>query len=478
MEEIVMDLEKLQQIIIENDIKFVDLKYSDLFGRWYHNTFPARSLEEVLKEGIPFDGSSVPGLKSVEAGDMVMMPDINTAYIDPFSEIPKLSIICSICDADTRIGVMKDPRSVAKRAHEYMKSTGIADESLWIPELEYYIFDEAEFFSEGFESGYRFSSAQNKRCLPYDFDDIDGLSQDDRKGYHMDVPFDRYAELRDEAAEIMEELGIKIRYHHHEVGLAAQQEIETELLAFPKIADDTMNMKNIIRQVAYQNGLTSTFMPKPLYNEPGNGMHFHILLRKGGVNIFYQNGNYADLSDQAFYFIGGVLKHGRALTALTNPSTNSFKRLLPGFEAPVKLFFGLANRSAAVRIPKYATTEESKRFEYRTGDATCNPYLAISGLLMAGLDGIKNKIDPRENNMGPFDDNIFNWEQEKRDKLHSVPSSLKEALEALREDHDFLLAGDVFSQDLIDTWIEYKMNEIRKVENRPHPHEMILYYNL
>ena len=473
-----MSLERLQQIINENEIKFVDLKYSDLFGRWYHNTFPVRRLEKVLKNGIPFDGSSIPGLKSVESGDMIMMPDIESAYVDPFSETPKLNIICSICDADTRVGVKKDPRSVAQRAHEYMKTTGLADESVWIPELEYYIFDEAEYYSDKFNSGFHFSSAQHKQCLPYDYEDIDGLSQDGRKGYHMDVPFDRYAELRDEVVDILEEMGIKIRYHHHEVGLAAQQEIETELLPFPKIADDVMNMKNVIRQVSYQNGVTSTFMPKPLYDEPGNGMHFHILLKNQGKNIFYKEGNYADLSDEAIYFIGGILKHGRALTAITNPSTNSFKRLLPGFEAPVKLFFGLANRSAAIRIPKYATKPESKRFEFRTGDATCNPYLAMSALLMAGLDGIKNKFNPMENNMGPHDDNVFNWSKEKQETLISIPNSLEEALQALKDDHEFLLAGDVFNKELINTWIEYKSTELQRVENRPHPYEMILYYNL
>ncbi len=474
-----MDLEKLKQLIIENEIRFIDLKYSDIFGRWYHNTFPVRRLEQVMKDGIPFDGSSIPGgMKSVEAGDMIMMPDIKSAFIDPFSEIPTVNMICTICDADTRIGVMKDPRSVAQRAHDYMVSTGIADESLWIPELEYYIFDEAEFFSEKFSSGFSFTSAQDKRCLPYDHEDIDGISQDSRKGYHMDVPFDRYAELRDEVVDIMEDLKIKINYHHHEVGLAGQQEIETELLPFPKIADETMIMKNVIRQVAYQNGLTATFMPKPIYNEPGNGMHFHIMLKKQGKNVFYKKGNYVDLSEEALFFIGGILKHGRAITALTNPSTNSYKRLLPGFEAPVKLFFGLANRSAAVRIPKYATAEDTKRFEFRTGDATCNPYLAISALLMAGLDGIKNRINPTELGMGPYDDNVFDWSKEKQDKLVSIPENLYEALEALEADHDFLLAGDVFGKDLIKTWIEYKKAEVLKVNNRPHPHEMILYYNM
>jgi glutamine synthetase len=473
-----MNLEAIKKVIEEFEISLIDLKYSDLFGRWYHNTFPARRLEHVITSGIPFDGSSIPGLKSVESGDMVMLPDLATAHVDMFSEKPKLSIICSICDADSRKGVEKDPRSVSHRAHDYMKATGIADESLWIPELEFYLFDEAEFYGDNFEAGYRFSSVQNKKCLPYDYEDIDGLSSSDKKGYHMDVPFDKFAEVRDEMVDIMEEVGIKVRYHHHEVGLAAQQEIETELLEFPKIGDDAMIMKNVIRQVAYENNLSATFMPKPLYNEPGNGMHFHILLKKQGKNVFYKEGNYADLSDEAIYFIGGMLKHGRSLTALTNPSTNSFKRLLPGFEAPVKLFFGIANRSAAVRIPKYADKESNKRFEFRTGDATCNPYLAMSALLMAGLDGIKNKIDPRELNMGPYDDNVFNWSKEKQDKLVSIPTSLEEALDALEADHEYLLAGNVFGEDLIKTWIDYKRKEAKEVSNRPHPHEMMLYYNL
>jgi len=477
MEE-VMDFEKIKQLLKENEVAFIDLKYSDLFGRWYHITFPTRRLEHVIKAGIPFDGSSIPGLKSVESGDMILMPDLATAVIDPFSEIPKLNLICSICDADTRIGIKKDPRSVAHRAHNYMIDSGVADESLWIPELEYYLFDEAEYYSNKFESGFHFSSSQNKQSLPYEYNDSDAISQDQRKGYHMDVPFDKYAGLRDEMVEIMEEIGIKIRYHHHEVGLSSQQEIETEPLNFPKIADDAMYMKTIIRQVAYENNLTATFMPKPLYNEPGNGMHFHILLKKDGKNVFYKKGGYADLSDDALYFIGGMLKHGRSLTAFTNPSTNSFKRLLPGFEAPVKLFFGLANRSAAIRIPKYANTPENKRFEFRTGDATCNPYLAMSALLMAGLDGIKHRIDPSAHNYGPFDDNVFNWDKKRQDTLHAIPTTLEEALDALEADHKYLLAGGVFCEELIETWIKHKKQEAMTVNHRPHPQEMILYYNL
>lgn len=473
-----MDLQTLKEIIIEQEIAAVDLKYCGLDGKWYHITFPSRRLENVLERGIPFDGSSISGMQSVESGDMVLMPDINTAQLDPFYEAPTLRMICSICDAETRIGVHKDPRSVALRAHKYMQDTGIADSSTWIPELEYHLFDTVQFNSDSFSSGYNITSSECKECLPEDFDDLDSISRSDVKGYHADTPFDRYYEIRQEMVNHMEDLDIKIRYHHHEVGLSSQQEIETELLDFPKICDDTMVMKDIIRRTALEYGLTATFMPKPIYNHAGNGMHFHMMLRKNGKNIFYKKGGYADLSDEAIWFIGGILFHGRALVAFTNPSTNSFKRLLPGFEAPVKLFYGLANRSAAIRIPKYANTEESKRFEFRTGDATCNPYLAMSAILLAGLDGIKNKIDPADHNFGPFDDNIFAWSEEKQAKLLSIPTNLKEALLALGKDHEFLLAGGVFNKDLIQSHIKLKMAEYKAVNARPHPHEMTLYYNL
>ncbi len=407
-----------------------------------------------------------------------MMPDPSTAHLDPFYEVPTLRMICSICDAETRIGVKKDPRSVALRAHDYLLSTGIADSSTWIPELEYHIFDTAEFVSDCFSAGYTLTSSQTKDALPDDYDDYDGVSTQDRKGYHMDTPGDRFYEVRQEIVDTIEDQGIKVRYHHHEVGLSAQQEIETELLAFPKICDDTMIMKDIIRRTALANGLTATFMPKPVYNHAGNGMHFHIMLHKKGKNIFWKKGGYADLSNEAIWFIGGVLKHGRSLVAFTNPSTNSYKRLLPGFEAPVKLFYGLANRSAAIRIPRYANTPETKRFEFRTGDATCNPYLAMSAILLAGLDGIKNKIDPGKYNLGPFDDNVFAWPEKKKAKLLSIPANLAEAMQCLEKDHAYLLQGDVFNEELIESHIKMKLQEHQEVGNRVHPHEMMLYYNL
>jgi len=474
-----MNLQEVKKLIEENQIRTLDLKYSDLAGNWYHISCPARKLEYVLKNGIPFDGSSIPGMKSVEAGDMILLPDITTAIVDPFTYHPTLRMLCTICDADTRIGVQKDPRSLAKRAQKYLEGTGVADESYWIPEFEFYLFNEAIINNGKFAAGYKFTSSENKNDLPGGYKDVDGTAVANRKGYHIDVPFDKYADIREEMVQLIEDIGCPVRYHHHEVGLSSQQEIETELLEFSLITDKMMYIKDIIHNCALNNELTATFMPKPIYQEAGNGMHFHIQLRKGGENIFYKKGNYADLSDEALYFIGGILKHGRSLTAFTNPSTNSFKRLLPGFEAPVKLFFGLANRSATIRIPKYATSKEMKRIEFRTGDGTCNYYLAMSALLMAGIDGIKHKIMPtKENGYGPFDDNVFTWDEAQQERLHSIPTSLGEALEALKEDHDYLLAGDVFNKELIESWIIEKMKEVVAVNNRPHPFEMNLYYSL
>lgn len=350
---------------------------------------------------------------------------------------------------------------------------------LKLPIYGWTLFNEVEIHNGKFSAGYWFTSAENKEDLPFGYKDRDGTTAANRKGYHIDIPFDKYAQIREEMVEIIEKLGCPVRYHHHEVGLSGQQEIETELLPFDQIIDKMMYIKDAVHNHALKSGLTATFMPKPLYDEPGNGMHFHIQLRQNGKNIFYQKGGYANLSDQALHFIGGILNHGRSLTAFTNPSTNSYKRLLPGFEAPVKLFFGLANRSAAIRIPKYATGAEDRRIEYRTGDGTCNYYFAMSALLMAGLDGIKNQIIPTpENGFGPFDENVFEWTKERRSRLVSIPASLEEALQALEEDHDYLLAGNIFNKELIESWIDEKMKEVVAVRNRPHPFEMNLYYAL
>ncbi len=471
--------EEVKRKIEDFAITCVDIKYSDLVGNWYHLTFPVSRLQSVIENGIPFDGSSIPGMRSVESGDMLLIPDLGTAVLDPFARRPTLRMLSYICDAENRVGVAKDPRSLAQRAQTFLEQSGIADQSMWIPEFEFYLFNEARIHNGKFSAGYKFTSAENKEDLPFGYRDKDGTAVSNRKGYHIDIPFDKYAEVRQEMVDLIEEMGCEVRYHHHDVGLSGQKEIETELIDFRLIVDRMMYIKDIIHNTALRNNLSATFMPKPLYDEPGSGMHFHIQLRKAGQNIFYKSGGYADLSNEALCFIGGILSHGRSLAAFTNPSTNSYKRLLPGFEAPVKLFFGLANRSAAIRIPRYATSEESKRIEFRTSDGTCNYYLAMSALLMAGIDGIKNATFPTiENGFGPFDDNVNTWPEKEKTRLVSIPSSLEESLEALRKDHDYLLAGGVFNSELIDSWIDEKSKEVVAVRNRPHPFEMNLYYSL
>lgn len=473
-----MDMLRVKEIIEQRKVKNIDLKYVDLVGRWYHITFPARRLDYVMENGIPFDGSSIPGMRNVESGDLILMPDLSTAKLDGFNENPTIQCICSILDADSMKGYKKDPRSVAGRAFEYLKETGIADEILWIPEFEFNLLSEAVYYNSKHKAGYRFSTMENKEALPVNYEDPEAAALTHRKGYHLDRPHDRHGNARQEIADYIEENVCPIRYHHHEVGISSQQEIEPELSPFPKVADDIMFIKDIIRQVAHKHGLAATLMPKPMHEEAGNGMHFHMLLKKNGRNILYQKGGYADLSDDALHFIGGILHHGKSLVAITNPSTNSYKRLLPGFEAPVKLIFGLANRSAAIRIPLYANSEEKKRFEFRTGDATCNPYLATSALIMAGIDGIRNKINPSELNHGPFDEDIFKWSAEKRQELPAIPANLGDALDELRKDHDYLLEGGVFSKILIDAFIEEKMLEVNAVNERPTPYEMNLYFSL
>jgi glutamine synthetase len=474
-----MNLNDVKKLIEKQQVESIDLKYADLVGNWYHITFPVRRLDHVMHNGIPFDGSSIPGMKSVEAGDMVLIPDPATAVMDPFAKAPRVRMLSYICDADSRTGVNKDPRTVASRAQRFMEDSGIADTSLWVPEFEFYLFNEAVINNGKYSAGYRFTSAENKDDLPGGYLDADGTAVAHRKGYHIDIPFDKYAEVREEMVRLVEGIGCPIRYHHHEVGLSGQQEIETELLPFELITDKMMYVKDIVHNCALRHGLTATFMPKPLYDEPGNGMHFHIQLKKRGQNVFYDADGYAGLSETALCFIGGILKHGRSLTAFTNPSTNSYKRLLPGFEAPVKLFFGLANRCAAIRIPKYATSEEAKRIEFRTSDGSCNYYLAMSALLMAGLDGVKNHILPDgDNAFGPFDDNVFDWPEADQARLESIPARLEDALEALATDHEYLMAGGVFNRELIDSWIEEKTKEVIAVQNRPHPFEMNLYYSL
>lgn len=464
----------------EQQIAMVDLKFCDLFGRWHHLTIPRSQFDEsVFSRGVAFDGSSIPGFKKLEAGDMVLVPDLSSGLIDKFWEQKTLSFICSACEADTLELFKNDPRNIAIRAEQYLQQTGIADTSLWSPEFEFYIFDNITYMNDINLSSYRIDSEEADWNSGAEEEQNLGHKIPRQGGYHAIPPLDNLYNLRAQMVASIEECGIPVRYHHHEVGGPGQSEIEIHHHPLLKACDVTMTVKYVIRMVARSHRKTVTFMPKPLYNEAGSGMHIHIQLWQNGTNLFFDPTGYAGLSQTALYFIGGILKHGPALLAFTNPSTNSYKRLVPGFEAPVKAIFGLANRSAAIRIPKYATTEATKRFEFRPPDGTCNIYLAISALLMAGLDGIKQQIDPTENGFGPYDVNIFEWPKSKLNKIKSLPTSLKEALDALAKDRDFLLAGNIFSEQLIETWIDYKyIKEFNEVRSRPHPYEMTLYYDL
>lgn len=464
----------------QKNIEMIDLKFSDLFGRWHHLTIPVSQFDEtVFTKGVAFDGSSIPGFKKLEAGDMVLVPDIDTMLIDKFWEQPTLSFICSAYEADSLTLFKNDPRNVAYRAEQYLKSTGIADTSLWSPEFEFYIFDSITYMNDINLAFYRIDSEEADWNSGVEEEQNLGHKIPRQGGYHAIPPLDNLFNLRAKMVQYIEECGIPVRYHHHEVGGPGQSEIEIHHHPLLKTGDVTMTVKYIIRMVANRHNKTVTFMPKPLYNEAGSGMHIHVQLWKNGQNLFYDEYGYAGLSQIALHFIGGVLKHGPALLAFTNPSTISYKRLVPGFEAPVKAIFGLANRSAAIRIPKYANTPETKRFEFRPPDATCNIYLAIAALLMAGIDGVVHQIDPLKEGFGPYDINIFNIPKSEQDKIKSLPASLKEALDALAVDHDFLLAGDIFSAQLIETWIDYKLNkEFNEVRRRPHPYEISLYYDV
>ncbi len=470
---------ELESFVRTKKIEAIDFKYTDLFGRVRHLTMPASRLsEEFIKEGEAFDGSNQMGFKTVESGDMSIIPDIATAIMDPFWEVPTLSMLCSIHEADTKKHFRRDPRGAAIRANEYMRKSGIADTSFWGPEFEFYIFDSMTYSNHINSTSYRIESKEADWQRPNE-ETSSGHKIPHHGGYHACAPQDDLYNDRTMMVKHLEEIGIPVRYHHHEVGGPGQSEIEIGLQPLEKVGDVATWVKYIIKMVAKSRGRTATFMPKPLYNEAGNGMHFHQMLFKNNKPLFYDKNGYAGLSELALHYIGGILKHGPSLLGITNPSTNSYKRLIPGFEAPVNLFFSLANRSAAIRVPKYATEPNEKRIEFRPPDGTCNIYLATTAQLMAGLDGIKNKIDPTKEGFGPIDKNIFALSKQELSEIKGLPSSLKEALEALKKDNSYLLEGGVFDEDMLDTFINWKMeNEYNKVRNRPHPYEMSLYYDL
>ena len=472
MEKTLQDVLKLCK---EKGVRIVDFKMTDIDGRWRHLSIPVERLnEDTMIYGIGFDGSNY-GYAPVESSDMVFVPDLDSATIDPFSEVPTLTMIGDVMIIDRPENRPFDqyPRNVAKRAVAYMKEQGVADTMIVGPEYEFYIFDDVEYTNRPEESGFSIEACQAEWSTGNN-----GFQVRHKAGYHTSLPHDVNQDLRNRMCLLLEEWGVKVKYHHPEVGGCGQMEIEVELGEMTQMADSTMVAKYIIKNAAAEEGCTATFMPKPVAGEAGSGMHVHMHLFKDGEPIFYNENNYAQLSDQALWFIGGMLYHASSLCALTNPSTNSYKRLVPGFEAPVTVGYAMANRSAVVRIPAYAKAPRNKRFELRNPDATCNPYYAFAAILMAGLDGIKNRIDPHEKGWGPYDFNLFELPEEEKAKIDSLPTSLGEALDALEKDHDYLTAGGVFPERLIEIWIEKKRAELEQINRVPTPVEFTLYYDL
>jgi glutamine synthetase len=469
------DFQDVRLYIEERAIRMVDLKFVDLWGGWHHVTVPASQFDEALYEdGLGFDGSSV-GFRTVNSGDMVLRPDLATGAVDPFYELPTLGFICTILEADTKEPFPHDPRNTAARAEAYLRETGIADSSLWGPELEFYVFDRVTFENGMNQASYRVDSEEAEWSAS---NGGHGHVIPLHGGYHAMPPADRLANLRSEISLHAEAMGVPVKYHHHEVGGPGQVELEIALTGPVAAADNGMIVKYVSKMVADRYGQTATFMPKPLFGEAGSGMHFHQHLFRDGVNLFYDADGYGLLSDTARWYIGGLLLHAPALLGLTNPSTNSYRRLVPGFEAPVRTFFSLANRSAAVRVPKYATKPDTVRIEFRPPDATGNLYLSMAAQLMAGIDGIRRKIDPTEHGFGPIDDNVFAYTAEQAARIGQLPTSLDEALQALADDQAFLLEGDVFNAELLERWIRTKRErDVQAIRIRPHPYEVKLYFD-
>jgi glutamine synthetase len=454
---------------VEAKAQMVDLKFCDLLGTWQHMTLPVTAFDESsFDDGLGFDGSSIRGWQGIAESDMLLMPDPGSAVLDPFAERPTLSLVCEVADPTTREAYGRDPRRIARRAEEYLRETGIADTAYFGPECEFFVFDEVAYELDDNKSSYFVDSAEGhwnsgKPGLAYTIRP--------KEGYFPPAPHDTLSNLRTEMVLTLERLGIPCEFHHHEVASAGQCEIDLRYQTLTRMADQVMTYKYVVRNVARAAGKTVTFMPKPLFADNGSGMHTHQSLWKEGTPLMADKSGYAGLSKLARCYIGGLLTHASALLAFCAPTTNSYRRLVPGYEAPVNLVYSQRNRSAAIRIPMYSPSPKAKRVEFRCPDATANPYLAFAAMLMAGIDGIRNELDPGS----PADYDVF---EEANGRIPQVPGSLAEALDALEHDRDFLLAGGVFSEDLIQTWIDYKReNEVDFVRLRPHPAEFALYYD-
>ncbi|HYF77243.1 MAG TPA: type I glutamate--ammonia ligase [Symbiobacteriaceae bacterium] len=466
------------ELIRERGIKMIDVKFVDLPGVFHHLTVPTAVIDEdVLETGLPFDGSSIRGFRGIAESDMVLLPDLNTVVFDPFVEGPTLSMFADVKEPGLK-DYARDPRGVAKRAESFLKNSGIADVSFWGPEIEFFMFDNVRFQSAAEASYYFIESGEAHWNFGRGDTPNSGYKVKYQQGYFRALPIDDQTNIRTAMSLQLEEMGFVIERHHHEVASAGQNEINFRFSTLVDAADKASMFKYVVKNVARAYGKTITFMPKPLWRNSGSGMHCNQSLSKDGRNLFYKEGGYANLSQEALWYIGGLLTHAPALLAITNPSTNSYKRLVPGYEAPVNLVFSKGNRSAAIRVPSNFASAKTTRVEFRTPDPTANPYLAFAAQLMAGLDGIRRQIDPTKAGFGPVDKDMYHLTAEEKAKISSAPTSLRAVVEALRADHEFLLEGGVFSKELIETWISLKEEEIATLDNRPHPVEFEMYFDI
>jgi glutamine synthetase len=464
------------QLIGDEGIEIVDLRFCDLPGLMQHFSMPTGQLTaEVFDEGVGFDGSSIRGFQEIQESDMLLVPDPSTAVIDPFTQHKTLNLNCFVNDPVTGESYSRDPRYVARKAEEYLTSTGLADTCYMGPEAEFFVFDDVRFDQNEHEGYYSIESVEAAWNTGREENPNLGYKPRYKEGYFPVPPMDHFQDLRSEMILVLERVGVEIEIHHHEVGTAGQAEIDMRFDSLLRMADKLMLYKYVVKNVARQAGKTATFMPKPVFQDNGSGMHTHQSLWKGGEPLFYSEAGYAGLSDLGRWYIGGLLTHAPAILAFSNPTTNSYKRLVPGYEAPVNLVYSQRNRSAAVRIPLYSQSPKAKRLEFRCPDPSCNPYLAFSAMLMAGLDGIQNRIEPPD----PVDKDLYDLPPDELSKVPQVPGSLDAVLSALEEDQAFLKAGGVFTDDLIETWVTYKReNEVDALRLRPHPWEFALYYDL
>jgi glutamine synthetase len=473
-----MAVENVLELIKDKNVEFVDFRFISLLGQAHHITLPASEVDdETFVNGVAFDGSSLAGFRGIEESDMVMMPDPESAYVDPFTAHSTLIVMCDIHTPDGQ-RYERDPRSIAQKAEDYLQKSGVGSAAFFAPESEFFIFDDVRYESTMNSSSFSVDSEEaawnsNRKEEGGNL----GFKVRVKGGYVPVAPTDTQQDIRSEMVRLMQESGMRVERHHHEVATAGQAEINFRFDTLTKTADNLMKYKYIIHNVARQYGKVATFMPKPLFGDNGSGMHVHQSIFNEGQPLFYEKGGYGNLSQMALHYIGGILHHAPALIAITNPSTNSFKRLVPGYEAPVNLVFSKGNRSAAVRIPVAAVTPKGCRIEFRTPDSTANPYLAFAAMLLAGLDGIKRKIDPTALGYGPFDKNIYELSDEEKKEIRSVPGTLDEALDALEADTDFLTEGGVFTKDFIDNYVALKRTEAKAVAIRVHPHEYSLYFD-